>query len=66
MTVLNRKTIASGAYALAESDEPIAPLVKEALHVIDDALDDYGYALIRASLFYPFTIVDLVARIISL
>jgi hypothetical protein len=27
---------------LADSQEPIAPLVKEALHVIDQALDTYG------------------------
>lgn len=46
MTILDRKTIASEAYALAESNEPIAPLVKEALDVIDDALDEYGCALI--------------------
>ena len=46
MTVLDRKTIASAAYSLADSNEPIAPLVKEALNVIDGALDDYGYALI--------------------
>ncbi|KAH8998037.1 hypothetical protein EDB92DRAFT_1837543 [Lactarius akahatsu] len=40
--MFDRKTIASEAYALAESNEPIAPLVKEALDVIDDALDEYG------------------------
>ncbi|THH12096.1 hypothetical protein EW146_g7825 [Bondarzewia mesenterica] len=34
--------IAQQIYALAVSDEPIAPLVKEALQVIDDALDTYG------------------------
>lgn len=66
MTVLDRKTIASAAYSLADSNEPIAPLVKEALNVIDGALDDYGYALIWPSLSYPFTLVDLPARIIFL
>ncbi|KAH9027430.1 hypothetical protein EDB84DRAFT_1589054 [Lactarius hengduanensis] len=40
--MFDQKTIASEAYALAESNEPIAPLVKEALDVIDDALDEYG------------------------
>jgi len=44
--IFDRKTIASEAYALAESKEPIAPLVKEALDVIDNALDEYGCALI--------------------
>lgn len=50
MTTFDRKTIASEAYALAESNEPIAPLVKEALGVIDDALDEYG--LNRVSLSF--------------
>ncbi|KAH9063263.1 adenine nucleotide alpha hydrolases-like protein [Lactarius vividus] len=40
--MFDRKTIATEAYALAESNEPIAALVKEALDVIDDALDEYG------------------------
>ncbi|KAI0305361.1 hypothetical protein B0F90DRAFT_1703849 [Multifurca ochricompacta] len=35
-------TITNDTYALATSSEPIAPLVKEALAVIDDALDEYG------------------------
>ncbi|KAF8273753.1 hypothetical protein EI94DRAFT_1769208 [Lactarius quietus] len=42
MTDFDRKAIASEAYALAESNEPIGPLVKEALDVIDAALDEYG------------------------
>ena len=50
MTIFDRKAIASEAYALAESNEPIGPLVKEALDVIDAALDEYGCALICASL----------------
>lgn len=32
---------ANEVYDLAYSDEPIAPRVKEALEVIDDALNDY-------------------------
>ncbi|KAI0249781.1 hypothetical protein BJV78DRAFT_1224822 [Lactifluus subvellereus] len=35
-------TIANETYALAVSNEPIAALVKEALGVIDDAIDEYG------------------------
>ena len=45
MAKVGEKTIASEVYALAESNDPIAPLVKEALGVIDDALDEYGCAL---------------------
>lgn len=36
--------LASETYALAASSEPIAALVKEALEVIDDAIDEYGCA----------------------
>jgi hypothetical protein len=54
MTVVDQKAIASEAYVLAESNEPIAPFVKEALDVIDAALDEYGCALICATLC-PFT-----------
>ncbi|KAI9508260.1 adenine nucleotide alpha hydrolases-like protein [Russula earlei] len=42
MTIFDPSTLASGTYALAESSEPIAALVKEALDVIDHALDEYG------------------------
>jgi len=34
---------ANEVYDLAYSDEPIAPRVKEALEVIDQALDDFGF-----------------------
>lgn len=44
MAVFDSSTLASEAYALATSSEPIASLVKEALEVIDAALDEYGYA----------------------
>ncbi|KAI0267281.1 hypothetical protein BC834DRAFT_968807 [Gloeopeniophorella convolvens] len=40
--VLDPATIAAEVYALAASKEPISPLVKEALEVIDDALDTFG------------------------
>jgi FAD synthetase len=39
---LNCRDIATEVYNLADSREPIAPLVKEALEVIDQALDIYG------------------------
>ncbi|TFY71774.1 hypothetical protein EVG20_g1222 [Dentipellis fragilis] len=35
-------TVSEQVYALSTSAEPIAPLVKEALDVIDEALDRYG------------------------
>ena len=44
MVVFDPPTLASEAYALAASSEPIAVLVKEALKVIDEALDEYGCA----------------------
>lgn len=34
--------IADDVYALAASEDPIAPLVKEALQVIDEGLDTHG------------------------
>lgn len=34
--------IAKEVYGLAESEEDIAPLVKEALNVIDQGLDTHG------------------------
>jgi hypothetical protein len=44
MTILDPSTLASETYALAASSEAIAGLVKEALEVIDGALDEYGCA----------------------
>ena len=44
MASFDSSTLASEAYALATSGEPIASLVKEALDVIDAALDEYGCA----------------------
>lgn len=44
MTTLDSSSLASETYALAASSEPIAALVKEALEVIDAALDEYGCA----------------------
>ena len=36
------RNIAAEVYDLADSQHPIAQLVKEALEVIDQALDTYG------------------------
>jgi hypothetical protein len=44
MTLFDSSNLASETYALAASNEPIAALVKEALKVIDDVLDEYGCA----------------------
>ncbi|KAH6903127.1 hypothetical protein BKA70DRAFT_1566775 [Coprinopsis sp. MPI-PUGE-AT-0042] len=41
--------IAQEVYALARSSEPIAPLVKEALDVIDECLDQYGSEAVAMS-----------------
>jgi len=42
---MNLKKISSDVYDLAESTDPIAPLVKEALDVIDCSLDSHGWEL---------------------
>ncbi|KAL0579918.1 3'-phosphoadenosine 5'-phosphosulfate sulfotransferase [Marasmius crinis-equi] len=39
---MNRHGIAEQVYSLAESNDPIAPQVKEALEVIDRSIDDLG------------------------
>jgi hypothetical protein len=44
MATFDPSILASEAYALAASNEPIAGLVKEALEVIEEALDEYGCA----------------------
>jgi len=44
MVVFDPSTLVSETYSLAASSEPIAALVKEALEVIDHALDEYGCA----------------------
>ena len=36
------RNIALEVYELAASDDPVAPLVKEALDVIDEGLDTHG------------------------
>jgi FAD synthetase len=40
--MVDLKQIAEQVYSLATSDDPIAPLVKEALDVIDEGLDSHG------------------------
>jgi len=42
LSIKDPVSIAQEVYGLAESNEPIAKLVKEALQVIDDALDSFG------------------------
>jgi len=37
------KKIAREVYDLANSDDPLAPVVKEALGVIEDGLNTYGW-----------------------
>jgi hypothetical protein len=48
MAIFDPLTIANETYTLAASSEPIAPLVKEALGVIDDALNEYGCAALAS------------------
>jgi FAD synthetase len=36
---MNCKNIATEVYGLADSDDPLAPLVTEALKVIEEAID---------------------------
>ncbi|TFY73820.1 hypothetical protein EWM64_g10190, partial [Hericium alpestre] len=41
--IMDLPLVAQEVYGLADSDEAIAPLVKEALGVIEEALDRHGY-----------------------
>jgi hypothetical protein len=59
MVVSDLSNLANETYALASSSEPIAALVKEALEVIDDALDEYGYATHFPNLQPVFVISDI-------
>jgi len=42
------KRIAREVYDLASSADPLAPLVKEALDVIDSGLDSHGWGLVKS------------------
>jgi hypothetical protein len=42
IAVLNMGHVAASVYALAASDAPISPRVKEAMDVIETALDTHG------------------------
>ena len=42
MQEANYAAIAQAVYAFAERDDPLAKLVKEALHVIDEAFNAWG------------------------
>ena len=39
---MNCRDIALDVYELASSDDPLATLVREALHVIEEGLDTHG------------------------
>jgi FAD synthetase len=39
---MDYEKISRDVYSLAESDEPIAPIIREALQVIEQCLDQYG------------------------
>lgn len=50
------RNIAHEVYGLAYSDDPIAPMVREALEVIDCGLDTHGWVrAFCASLAYRIT-----------
>ncbi|GLB39756.1 putative phosphoadenosine phosphosulfate reductase family protein [Lyophyllum shimeji] len=46
---MNHRAIARQVYELADSDDPLAPRVKEALEVIDQALDAHGQEAVSLS-----------------
>jgi FAD synthetase len=43
MKSVDHRAVAKEVYDFASSQAPLAPLVKEALGVIDDAIDCFGY-----------------------
>lgn len=43
------RTVSSEVDALAASDDPVAPMVREALHVISEALASHGCVRIHSS-----------------
>jgi hypothetical protein len=42
--IMDHQTIAQQIYELASSQDSLAPLVSEALHVIEEAIDAHGCA----------------------
>ena len=52
-STMDSAKIADDVYKIAESDELIAPLVKEAIAVIEQALDTHGWVLAQANARYP-------------
>lgn len=47
MRQVDYREVAKQVYDVASSQSPIAPLVKEALAVIEDAIDSFGYVLLN-------------------
>ena len=54
MKPADHRAVAKQVYDFAASQAPLAPLVKEALGVIDDAIDSFGYAHAPALIFAPW------------
>lgn len=48
MQPVDYRTVSKQVYDYAASQTPLAPLVKEALGVIDDAIDSFGYVPLHA------------------
>lgn len=48
MQPVDYRTVSKQVYDYAASQTPLAPLVKEALGVIDDAIDSFGYVSLHA------------------
>ena len=49
MATVDYQAVSNVVYALAASTDSLAPLVREALDVIDDALDSYGCVYLFAA-----------------
>lgn len=47
MKSMDLRQVAKEVYDFASSQAPLAPLVKEALGVIDDAIECFGYASLQ-------------------
>ena len=53
MKPVDYRAVAAQVYDFATSQSPLAPLVKEALGVIDDAIECFGYVLSCHALSHP-------------
>ena len=52
--LVNYHSISQAVYDLASSNDPVAPLVRESLDVIEDALDSFGWAYFSIRLHSAF------------